>query len=265
MRTKLLIFSTTVAAAVVCAAWFVEHVTSIRLDAELAASRATQREREILISESKALRARLPDSDRLASLRAEHAERDVILVELAKSSPVASPDAPIALGETMAWRSWRNRGQATPRAAMETTLWAAAGGDLLALESMLELEPATRAAAETLLSALPANARNLYSTPEKLIASATLKNSPLGDAQIAWFRQVDADHATIGVFLTKPDPSAPPVHEPGLAGDRPPPSLPPSSAFKLSTLTLQRSNSGWRLVVPPSAIDRLAGELTAAK
>ncbi len=40
--------------------------------------------------------------------------------------------------------AWKNQGQATPEAAVETMLWAAAGGDLSALKNTLALAPDAR-------------------------------------------------------------------------------------------------------------------------
>ena len=131
MRAQHLVLSVLSAAfalAVVVACWLVERSTAETLRLPLDSARAEARERLALAADLARLHARLPADADLASRRAALAERDRLLRELAaQKNPAAT--APFSLGEPTPWRSWQNRGQSTPRATLETALWAAAGGD----------------------------------------------------------------------------------------------------------------------------------------
>jgi hypothetical protein len=142
-------------------------------------------------------------------------------------------------------------------------LWAAAGGDVHALTGLLELTDATRAQAAELLGKLPAELRGAFGSPEELIAIATVKKIPLTEAQVAWFNETDDDHAVIGLMLTSADAEAAPALE-GVEEGKPP-MLPERGINKLAYLSLHRTASGWRLVVPATAVDRIARELIGPK
>lgn len=246
------------------AGWLVERATAARLQVQLDSLHDQQRELLALQSERARLRALLPDATRLAALYEAEVERDRLrrAVDVTKAIPTA---APFSLGEWTPCTSWKNNGQATARAAVETALWAAAGGDVTAMQSLLELDTAAHSKAEKLLEQLPPGARNSYATPEALIASVTLKNIPLAEAQIAWFHESDSDHATVGVLLGNSDRSpAPAAIIPAGKSDNSPPSLSANRDTKVAVLALHRSDSGWRLTVPASAVDKIALELAGA-
>lgn len=261
MRARLALLVTGLSLAVVAVRWTAERSTSESLAAQLATLRARNDERVALLSERNRLRAQAPTSAELASLRASLSERDRLLREIAARTPVPSPPT-LAVGEMKPWRSWQNHGQSTPGAALETALWAAAGGDVRTFASLLEIDPSTRAKISALLTRLPSVAASAYSGPEALIAAVAMKNIPLADAQLAWLHESDTDHAFLGLLLNDPEhTSTPPaVIVPGPA-DVPPPALPDSRNSKLTFLALHRSDGAWHLLVPASAIDRVAREL----
>lgn len=263
MRTKLLLLS--LALLAIASTWLVQRATAARLALQLDVARAEQRELQALQGERDRLRAQQPDADRLANLRRAGIERDRLLREM-EARRAVPPPAPFSLGEWTPCHAWKNRGRATPRAAVETALWAAAGGDLPTFASLLELDPAAHTKAQALLDRLPASARHLYPTPEALIASITMNRIPLAEAQIVWFHEADADHAAIGVLLNAPIPStAGPASDPAACGDQPPPARSDTHQRSLATLSLHRAGADWRLAVPPEAIDRIARDLFAAK
>ena len=162
---------------------------------------------------------------------------------------------------------WSNRGAANPRGAIETALWAAAGGDVATLSALLELDPVARAKADALLAQLPVTARQNFANAEAMIASATIGHIPLAEAQIAWFHASDDDHASAALLLhgtehLPPASVAPPELDP--TGEPPPAAREnPNPGTRMTTITLHRSNAGWRLVVPDSAIDRMGRDLLA--
>ena len=169
---------------------------------------------------------------------------------------------PFRVGEWTPIAAWENEGRSTPRSTIATLLWAAAGGDLVMLKTALEFDDATRAKAREWFDTLPPATRTLYATPEDLIASVTIKNIPQTAAQLSWFHQSDAEHAVVGVLLETPEApvsESDEILEPAQEGA--PPSLANQNPNRMAVLNLRRSVSGWRVVVPAAAIDRIANEL----
>lgn len=180
--------------------------------------------------------------------------------------PVIAAPPGLVPGEWAASGTWANRGQSTAPTAVETALWAAAGGDIPALVALLELDEATRGKAADLLGRLPVEARNAFGSVEELIAIATVKSIPRTEAQVAWFNEADEDHAVVGLLLgaAAAAPAAEPIRGPTDEAVEAPPTLPERRVSKLAYLTLHRSATGWRLVVPATAVDRIAREMGAA-
>jgi hypothetical protein len=297
MHPRILTTSLALAVAATAGTWLIETRSATRLRAGLAAARSGQRELALLQAERERLLAEQPAADDLAALRQSAAERNRLLHEIAACTGNARP-ASFVIGESLPHTAWADRGAATPRAAIETTLWAAAGGDLAALKPLLELPESTREKAGALLAGLPADLRSRYATPEDLVAAFTAKNIPLGDAQLVWFNQTGDDDATAGVLIrgrvqpgeVDPLPPAAPAasarelelraalsransrdevvrlatelrDERAARAERAPPQLPDTRRSNMAMLALHRENGGWRLVVPPAAVDRIAREL----
>lgn len=290
-----------VALATTAALWWGERLASARLEIDLQARKAEAHDAVVARREQDRLRALQPSDAELKVLRragSEHARFKAALAAEAATAPTSS--AKLDLGDWRPATSWRNRGQATPTAALETALWAAAGGDIETLKNLLSIGADTRQKAEGLLARLPADARARYATVEDLIAEMTVKNVPLGAAQLVWFNQQSEDAATACVFLDKQ--STPAIPSGGLVAGLPPetvaaaaaapppvitpamraaaiaraaqlkaeraahpelraPSGPDNSRGIETYLALQRDGASWRLVVPPSAIDGFAKEL----
>ncbi len=265
MRTKLVIVSFTLITAI-AAGWFVEQRAALRLHAQLAALREQRRELKSLQTERDRLRHLLPATARLADLRHSVIEHDHLLrsIHAIESTPVPEP---LSLGQWTPATSWKNHGNATATAAIQTVLWAAAGGDVSTLQSLLELDPATRTKAEEILARLPIDARNSFGTPEALIAAATVKNIPLTDAQLSWFHEPDSHQAVVGLMLRNtPEIARPPdAQSPDSTSDNIPPTLSERHETRLVFLSLRRTDDHWRLIVPVSAIDRIARELASTQ
>lgn len=131
--------------------------------------------------------------------------------------------------------AWKNQGQATPEAAVETMLWAAAGGDLSTLKNTLALASDTRSKATDLLASLPAAASQPFASPEDLMTLLVAGNVPLDSAQVV-AKQINKDGQVIEYLRLKDsDGRTRPVF-----------------------LTLQKVSENWRLMVPASALDQMA-------
>jgi hypothetical protein len=138
--------------------------------------------------------------------------------------------------------AWRNQGQATPEAAVETMLWAAAGGDLSNLKNTLALAPDTQSKAADLLASFPPGASQPYASPEDLMALLVAGNVPLDSAQVV-AKQINQDGQVIEYLrLKNSDGRTRPVF-----------------------LTLQKVSDSWKLTVPVSALDLLAQEKFSSK
>lgn len=286
MKTTLLIIGFVALAGT----WFVEKLSAARLAGQIEAHDGQRREIGALQLERDRLRALQPTGSEWEKLRRAAAESSRLRRAALETSPAVSSSA-LPLGEWSVARAWQDRGNATPHAAIESTLWAAAGGDVAALKNLLTLADATRQGADALLARLPAATRDRYATAEDLVAEFTIKNIPLGEAQLVWFNQNGEDDATACVFLQNPPkagesiepeatrsevPPQPQTREEALRAaaqrkaeravnpDREPPRAPENENSSETYLSLHRQADGWRLIVPPSAVDKIAKELQGA-
>lgn len=223
-----------------------------RLRDEAVRQQAQAREASRLREENRRLASEQATPAEMESLRADHAEMERLRgeiealsrrVEQADVKP-AAPNTAIPMGaagpsgSTVAASAWRNAGQTTPEAALETALWSAKEGDLATLAGMLLLDDGARAKAEQLLAGLPEATRVQYATPEQLVAFLTAKDVPLTSMRVAGMT-VNGDEAQLVVNLPTSD-------QPG----------------KMTKLALHRSPDGWRFKVPESALEKYGRALT---
>ena len=171
----------------------------------------------------------------------------------------------LAVGEWFPQTQWLNRGQSTPKAAVETMLWASAGGDTEKLAGLLHLDENARAKLDQVFARLPAQARATYASSDQLLAAFTAKSIPLGDTQIVWQQQSEQD-AVVCFWINQPvAPSPSEVPEKPATDQKVPPMLPANPKRSQGLLALRRVDDGWRIVVPTFAIDKLARDLGAGK
>jgi len=76
---------------------------------------------------------------------------------------------------------------------------------------------------------------------------------------------VKPSHLRLGLLLGNAEAAsaAESIRSPAEGAGEPPPALPDRRNSKLTYLTLHRSDSGWRLVVPATAVDRIARNMGA--
>lgn len=253
MRTFL-----TIAALLACAAaWLVLHQGRSELATDHAILEANRRELLTLEAQRRQLQALQPSAAELAELNALGDERRRLQRALAdRKSESAALAAPMSIGSWRDAADWKPRGSVSVRDSVESTLAAAAAGDLASLQGLLELAPDTRQKAEALLARLPPESRRTFTSAEQLVAAFTAKSIPVSAAQLVWTREHDADAASACLFLREPRPVS--------AGASSPPASPDPAATRMVFLSFQRSAAGWRLQVPVTAIDRIAQELTGA-
>jgi len=264
MRPKIVL--SLVAIIAVSAGWIAVRARGARLQAELLLARDQQREFAKLKDENNRLHAQAPDISRVSAANRVLLEAANLQREIIKREEAPQP-APFSTGEWTPAASWANRGIETPRAALETALWAAAGGDLSTFSSILEFDAPALANANNLLAKLPAASRQNFPNAEALIASVTLGRIPLAEAQVAWFHAIDDDHASAALLLRGAE-NLPASSLSASSANEDPANVPPTGrenpGTRLATLSLHRSGSGWRLVVPASAVERIGRDLLSS-
>jgi hypothetical protein len=239
--------------------WWLQYQATERLTQELARLQADQRDLAALRQRREELRLlQPPERDASADWPVPAAAPAPLPIATGATSPGLS------LGDWRSASAWRNQGRGSPGAVIETTLWAAAGGDLGTLAGLLALAPEAREKAEVLRLKLPQAER--YGSAEELVAACMINAIPVGEAQLVMLNEADAEHAVAGLFLRNPPTAAGAVEfakgdggpDQAAAGS-PPPQLKTDARTMVAYLALQRTGDSWQLIVPAHAIDRIAG------
>jgi hypothetical protein len=210
---------------------------TVRLRRELVSLREQEQKRARAAEEHDRLLAAAVAPERLAELRAARVElerfrrevpaavrpgENLAPTEVLNASPGALPPIPVS--------ACKNVGRNTPIAAVETMLWAAAGGDIDQLAAAIMFNPERRQSIDEQFLRLPPTVQKEYGSPERLVAYFTTQAVPLGSREILSQKQIDPDQATVAVKLQAPDGTA-----------------------KTALLSLRRAEDGWRLQVPDGA------------
>jgi hypothetical protein len=210
----------------------------VKTRAELAANIARLRAEQISAADLEALRG---DRAALLRLRGEidalrRRAEECARVVAAKAVEAAKPREPSILDGPLPASAWKNAGSATPAAALETVLWAAAGGEVDALAGLLRFDVGVRARVDALFAGLPEPVRTEYGTPERLIAALTARDVPLGKAKL---------------FDTKADFSGDRWIQMQLYETE-------GKALQGVLFSLRPEGGTWGLVVPASAVEKYA-------
>jgi hypothetical protein len=233
----------TVAAAVM----FLQHGHTLVLRAELDGERAQIDEGARLRLANEKLAAEQPQPQELARLHNGQAGVTRLRAEIeelkaranqaprSRAMPAGLRAAPSITEQPVAASAWKNAGRATPTAATETALWAASVGDIDMLASALAFDGDALSRANALFATLPADERSRYASAERLVATLATHDIPLGSAQILASKQ-EPEGTRVALLLRDADNLNP----------------------KVVWLSLREDNSGWKLVVPPVAIDNYA-------
>ncbi|HZP61229.1 MAG TPA: hypothetical protein VFB27_12990 [Opitutaceae bacterium] len=148
------------------------------------------------------------------------------------SAPVLPPPVP---------SDYRNEGQSTPLATLQTFAWACDRGDVEAVKKMLYFDSAGRTKALAFMATLPASERTQWGSPEKmaaaLLASANMHN-PFPNAAVletATVEQISPDRVRLRL--------------PGTPKDR---------------TEYQKTDGGWKYVVTNAMVDAYIARAKAA-
>jgi hypothetical protein len=147
--------------------------------------------------------------------------------------------------------SLANVGCATPRAAMESLLWAIVQGTKDDIAKMLVLSQSQKVQLNAVLASLPEAARAEYSEPEHLIALDAAYQGTIfpSDGVIQIVSETTKDASDVSIRFT-------------IRGDYgAQPELPKDN---LSELELVNGPSGWKAVVPNYVVTKLIGTITGS-
>ena len=155
----------------------------------------------------------------------------------------SAPAERFGVGRTVPAGEWTNAGNATPTTALETALWAGAGGDVEAFAKILFLiDGRTQRAAQALWASVPEAMRAEYGTPERLIAFLSIKDIPLGAVQVRQLNELQGwpmgPAQQVQVLLTQAD-----------------------GKQKDTSLLFVNPDGGWKLVVNEAVVAKYAAQL----
>jgi len=209
-----------------------ERRRNAQLQDELTARQHGAAELSKLTATRDELRRRQPPSEEIDRHRQAADTRQSS--ELTFTTP--APRQALTPGDWTPAAAWQNRGRATPVAALETMLWASAGGDLTALKDVLAFDAASQALAATAFANLPASDRQQLATPADLLAMIVAGNVPLDSALIV-ARQQLGDAEVLEYMRLKDQ----------------------SGVTRQVCLTARRLPDGWRLQVPAETVAVMLG------
>ncbi len=225
-----------------------QRVANLQL--ELEQRRAQQRELAVLAVENRRLAARQMSAEEAARLTESEEERGRWQAEAARLEAALQAPAKTAAAtklrwsgpETLAASDWKNAGHATPRATVETALWAAVGGEVEALAKTIAFDEPGRVAAERLLAGLPAAQQSEYGTPERLVALLAAKDLLSSATEARLTEEVDDEAGNARVRVRMRD---------------------GKGVTQMANLALRRERDGWRLIVSQRAVAKFAATLSS--
>jgi hypothetical protein len=194
-----------------------QRIDAAQLQSECELLRGDMRELARLRAENQRLTLAAPTADKLAELRAGHAavaalraknnelRAQIDAAERERAEKKSRPPGRFQEGVAMPAKEWRNAGAGTPEAALETALWAAAGGDVEALARGISLAADARGPAHELLATVPDAMRAQFNTPEQLIAFLTIKDVPTGEAKVRTWHNANEYARIVEFALTGSD------------------------------------------------------------
>lgn len=206
---------------------------------------------------------RLTEASRLKALKGERTTATVSAEELQKLSDAATEVAAVRgrieelkkanaqtasgaeAGPQGVQERWKNLGQGSPRDTLHSVIWAATGGEVDTLVSLLAFDAESRIAADNLFATIPPESRALFPSADKLVATMIAGRLPtnLNAAEIGEQTEAGSDTLIAKVLLQRSGKS--------------------NNAVREVTFRFQRTGADWRLVVPQSVISDFSRSLKA--
>lgn len=235
-----------------------EHVRTSQLTAEVKLLRVRATELPVLEAEKGRLSALQISPTELEQLRHDHEQIEKLRAALAKlgrkeiadelfrramsdtrSSAKSTPIEPMRTEEAFSAYA----GNRTPKAVLDSVIWAAQSGNVDALAPLITFDAIGRAKALELFHQLPPDVQADYGNPEKVYATLMAANLPLGvrEAAVKNKTVIESDRVKLALRLQR---------------DR--------GEFRDAELTFQRTGETWQLVVPDHIVENYGTELTAS-
>jgi hypothetical protein len=192
-----------------------EHLELLRLQAENRRLTAGQ------LSEA--------DRTRLEANRAEAESLQARLVELQRKPPGDEDGG----SRSMLAKDWVYAGRSSPRATIESVLWAASRGDADHPADLLGFAPELRAQAESMFSHLPPASQQEYGSPEKVVATLLAGSFPKDPraSQVFVDREWGEQEASITMSVTHSD-----------------------GESRMNLFRLHNTPDGWKLLIPANVM-----------
>jgi hypothetical protein len=245
----------TLLALVALAGFGVQHTRTQVLQARVAALAAEAALLNELSHENARLRKQAPTVETLDNLRREHAALEAQRAELRerserlekKTAVRAAPAAPGATQPLMAKAAppaaWKFEGNATSRSALNSVIWAAVGGDTVALTKLITLDENGRAAVQEVFDRLPAETRAEFGSPEGIVATFAAARMPLNVESVV----VENETVRDGVTTLQLQISRGETNQKNVA------------------MRARQTPEGWKIVVPDALVERYMLTLTAGR
>ena len=138
----------------------------------------------------------------------------------------------LKIGSWAAPADWRPCGNATPDAAIESTLCAAAHGDLSSLKTTVEFNGEALAKAQSILADLPESSRKQYASPTDLLAVIVAGSIPLDSTKLVARQDDGAGNVTEYLRLRNAD-----------------------GATRQVSISLHQGPEGWLVSMPANVTD----------
>lgn len=224
------------------------EVTMLRADVQQVAAQRetarTEKEKAVAVATLTPENSRT-EEDRadLARLRDEMKALRASTQEVARQAQAAAQaargESPVPVKLTPV-NELKNAGRATVSAAVETVLWAAAGGDVETLANSIQLDPPAQLKAQELFGQLPEASRAQYGSPEKLVALFLAKDAAaIAGMQILGQRDVSPDVVGVRVRVSNDE-----------------------GKTKEQSFGFQKTPDGLRLKVPEEFVNKYAQQLS---
>lgn len=139
-------------------------------------------------------------------------------------------------GEFQEVSRFSNMGRSTPEQCLSTTVWAANSRDMDVLRESFYVAPEIRAEVVKFLNTLPKEQREQFATPEELIGLAftqEIRNKAEALAVSGTTAETDGSYKVITKWRSQ------------------------NGAVKPKAIPMQRSGSGWKIIIPKEMVDDL--------
>jgi hypothetical protein len=210
------------------------HARAMAQSAALLGERRQNLELRRLQDESRRLMSgQLSDEER-GQLEAVRAEEDALRARLAALQFKATvPAAPETEPSELLAKDWANAGRETPRAAIESVLWAASRGDVEHLAALLGFKPDVREQVDAMYAKLPEASQRNFGSAEAVIATMLAGNFPKDASSMKVLAdQQWGEDAAIAMSVGHSD-----------------------GQTRVNQFTFHKAADGWQLMVPASVIE----------